>query len=292
MARRKKISFAEDFIDMVTMLPWWAGITLAIISYIFFHYFAAQPLTISRTVTNPGQLVSHSLFRAIATVTQYFVPLLSLVGAGLSFWKRRKRAILFERATSNPAADNLDNMSWQEFEILVGGSFRQQGYRVMETGGYGADGGVDLVLTKDNEKFLVQCKQWKAYKVSVEVVRELYGVMAAKGAAGGMVVTSGRFTDPAIEFAQGRNIKLINGIELHAMIHKTKTVNQDISILSNASINTSNSEINDTTYSNSPACPICSMEMIQRKASRGQNAGGLFWACSGYPSCRGTRQIA
>ena len=56
----------------------------------------------------------------------------------------------------------LDGMSWREFEMLVGEAFRLQGYRVIETGGGGADGGIDLVLFKGSEKFLVQCKQWKA----------------------------------------------------------------------------------------------------------------------------------
>jgi hypothetical protein len=37
-----------------------------------------------------------------------------------------------------------------------------------------------------SEEFLVQCKQWRAFKVGVVVVRKLYGVMAAKGAAGGL----------------------------------------------------------------------------------------------------------
>ena len=80
-----------------------------------------------------------------------------------------------------------------------------------ESGGGGADGGVDLVLTRDGEKHLVQCKQWRAFKVGVDVVRELYGVMAAKGAAGGFVVTSGRFTDEAQDFARGRNVQLVDG---------------------------------------------------------------------------------
>ena len=97
-------------------------------------------------------------------------------------------------------------MSWREFEMLVGEAFRLQGYSVTETGGGEPDGGIDLTLTKGTEKFLVQCKQWKAYKVSVDVVRELYGVMAAKDAAGGFVVTSGRFTDDARKFAEGRNV--------------------------------------------------------------------------------------
>lgn len=63
----------------------------------------------------------------------------------------------------------------------MGEAFRMQGYRVVETGGNGPDGGIDLILRKDREKYLVQCKQWKAFSVVVPVVRELYGVMAAKG---------------------------------------------------------------------------------------------------------------
>ncbi|MBC7601596.1 MAG: restriction endonuclease, partial [Ramlibacter sp.] len=32
MARRKKTSPAEDLMDLVAMLPWWAGVGLALIS--------------------------------------------------------------------------------------------------------------------------------------------------------------------------------------------------------------------------------------------------------------------
>lgn len=80
-------------------------------------------------------------------------------------------------------------MAWKEFEKLVGEAFRLQGYQVTELGGDGPDGGIDLVLRKGHEKFLVQCKQWKAFTVGVAVVRELYGVMAAKGATGGFIVS-------------------------------------------------------------------------------------------------------
>ena len=43
------------------------------------------------------------------------------------------------------------------------------------------------------------------------VVRELYGVMAAKGAAGGFVVTTGSFTEEAVSFAIGRKVTLVDG---------------------------------------------------------------------------------
>jgi len=50
------------------------------------------------------------------------------------------------------------------------------------------------------KKFLVQCKQWKAFKVGVDVVQELHGVMAAKGVTCGFVVTFGRFGVGRVSF--------------------------------------------------------------------------------------------
>src|SRR5687767_13924553 len=110
--------------------------------------------------------------------------------------------------------------------MLVSEGFRLQGYQVEETGGGGPDGGIDLVLSgpgkTGREKFLVQCKQWRAFKVGVTVVRELYDVMAARGAAGGFVVTSGRFTEEAISFASGRNVTLVDGSKLHGLLRQAK----------------------------------------------------------------------
>jgi hypothetical protein len=35
-----------------------------------------------------------------------------------------------------------------------------------------------------------------------------------------------------------------------------------------------------------PNCPACNAAMVKRQAKKGPNAGGWFWACSGYPKCR------
>ena len=74
----------------------------------------------------------------------------------------------------------------------------------------------------DGEKLLVQCKHWKAYKVGMSVVRELFGLMGAKGAAGGFVVTSGRCTQEAKDFATGGNIRLVDGEALFALIQSVR----------------------------------------------------------------------
>jgi len=40
-----------------------------------------------------------------------------------------------------------------------------------------------------------------------------------------------------------------------------------------------------------PNCPLCEKPMRRRTAKTGSNAGKAFWSCSGYPDCKGTRNI-
>lgn len=292
MARRKKSSPAEDFMELVAMLPWWAGVALAVLSYVLLHKVAAQPFAVA---TQPGQvsaMVTQGLWKGLASVGQYIAPILCLAGAGMSAWQRKVRRKLVEDVAQSKASDALDGMSWREFELLVGEGFRLQGYQVVETGGGGADGGVDLVLSKPGrnggEKFLVQCKQWRAYKVGVDVVRELYGVMAARGATGGFVVTSGRFTDEAVSFASGRNVALVDGPKLRGLLQQARA-----SASSSAPARPATQPAAPTkgAPAESPPCPLCSKPMVQRAAKRGANAGSEFWGCTDYPACRGTRSI-
>jgi restriction system protein len=189
--------------DLVAMLPWWVGMALAFVSYLILHQLAAAPKI---GALQPGQMadvVTRSMVAGLASVGQFVIPLFCLLGALGSFFRRRKREVLVEVVSQSKSADALNGMSWREFEMLVSEAFRLQGYKVTEEGGGGPDGGVDLVARKCSESFLVQCKQWKAFKVGVDVVRELYGVMAAQGAAGVFVVTSGSFTADAQAFAEG-----------------------------------------------------------------------------------------
>ena len=285
MARKRKTSPLDDMLDLVSMLPWWAGVAIAVVGYVVLHRMA----TVQITAVQPGQvgnIMTQSVVAGLATAGQYIVPLVGLVGAVMSFFRRRQRTALVTDVAQAKNANVLDGMSWREFEILVGEAYRLQGYHVTETGGGGADGGIDLALTKGGEKFLVQCKQWKAFKVGVDVVRELYGVMAAKGATGGFVVTSGRFTDDAKAFADGRNVQLVDGPKLFAMIKQAKqsvvTKSPQPPAPSMASV--AKSEIG-------PTCPQCGSSMVKRTARNGKNAGSEFWGCAKFPACRGVRQL-
>ncbi len=289
--------------ELVSLLPWWAGVGLAVVSYLGLSQLAAsfsQPVAVK-----PGQMgavVQGALLGSLAMVAQYVVPMVCLVGAAISAFRRRQRRALVGEVAQSPAASTIDGMSWREFELLVGEAYRLQGFQVTETGGGGADGGVDLVLARGGEKFFVQCKQWKAYKVGVETVRELYGVMAARGATGGFVVTSGRFTKDARLFTQGRNIQLVDGPRLLAMIQMARQPGADAigtfipapgSIPAIAEAATGSAAVQGAGARNpaQPGCPQCGSGMVQRIARTGRNAGGAFWGCSTYPACRGVRQV-
>jgi len=307
MARKKKSSPADDLIGLVSMMPWWAGVALAAISYFVLHQMA----TAASVPLKPGDTgaLLKTMFKGAAYGLQYIIPIVCLAGAAISAWKRRERQGLLQRVVASKSADVLDGMTWHQFERLVGEAFRLQGYTVTETGGGGADGGVDLALTRGGEKFLVQCKQWRAFKVGVDVVRELYGVMAAKGAAGGFVVTSGRFTAEATSFASGRNVKLVDGPQLHALIKQAQAArdNRDAQPPRPSSRATAASPLSPLasgpegpaaraslagSAASAQTCPLCSKALVKRIARRGANAGGEFWGCTGYPECKGTRPIA
>ncbi|MDP2882950.1 MAG: restriction endonuclease [Azonexus sp.] len=127
------------------------------------------------------------------------------------------------------------------------------------------------------DKYLLQCKQWKAMKVGVAVVRELYGVMTAERAVGGFVVVSGEFTADAQAFVEGRSITLVSARPLQKMAVNgaanpvTRKVQQALPEIA------------------VPACPKCGKPMVSRLARQGTRAGQFFWGCGDFSTCSGVR---
>lgn len=93
----------------------------------------------------------------------------------------------------------------RKFEELVAEIFRDLGYETVLTP-KSKDGGRDVhAIRKDSVGtmlFLIECKRWARDRpVGVEVVRGLYGVVAAEKATCGIVATTSRFTTGAKQFA-------------------------------------------------------------------------------------------
>jgi restriction system protein len=95
-------------------------------------------------------------------------------------------------------------------------------------------------------------------------VRELYGVMAAERVAGGYVVTSGTFSRDAKGLASGRNIELMDGKGLEALLRDGRS----------AAPGPKRAKVSNSTQGE-PICPKCKSPMVMRTAKKGSNVGGF-----------------
>lgn len=261
MARR-------TLVDDLVVLPWWVLIVIAAVVYVTLTYLIAN--------IDAPNIYLQSLFSASVNVA---VPLSLLILffaciSALQAWCKR------EMLEKQSGVDSIRDLSWQQFEWLVGEAYKRRGYAITQNGGAGPDDGIDLVLIKADNKILVQCKNWRTTKVGVGVVRELLGAMTAKDAKHGFVVCSGDDTKPAQIFAKENHIVLINGAALTTLIGDVQQSN-----------NVQKSKAINTPTNNTPTkilCPICNSTMVRRTAKRGARAGRAFWGCSQFPKCKGT----
>lgn len=118
---------------------------------------------------------------------------------------------------ADPAVE-IRAMKWANVQLLLAEAFRLQGFLVKEIGGELAD----MVLVKEEGTWLVDCRHWSAAEVGANAPGQLYGAMGRLGAKGGYVVTAGKFTPNALEFARGLNVELVPGRELARMLEMAK----------------------------------------------------------------------
>lgn len=272
----RKSSIFEDVMQLTARLPWQYGLALATFFGVALHALASHlVLDDPKAAAQVGTVISRQLIAAVASILQWVLPTACLIGAGVSALQRRRGIVLFGQVRTEGSAA-LSAMSWREFEALIAEAFRQQGFTVAENPTGGADGGVDLVLRRDSRLYLVQCKHWRRSSVGVAVVRELYGVVTARGAKGGFVVTSGTFTIEARSFAAQCKLQLIDGAALQTMVSGVGRSSND-----SASIGRGARQ-----------CPTCGRDMALRTARRGFAAGKQFWGCERFPQCRGTAEVS
>jgi len=186
MAQRK-----SSVIENLILCPWWISLALAIFSYGALH-----------------------------------APLISLCLLCLATLSALRTSVNSRMLQQQAGLDSLCRLSWKQFEDLVGEAYRRQGYAVKEMLGGGTDEGVDLILTRNGETTLVQCKRWRGLPVPVGIARLLYGVLMDRKAAAAKLVATSQFTPEAIGFAKGRPIELIDAealLELLAHVRSSGT---------------------------------------------------------------------
>ncbi len=220
MAGRRK-NLIEDIVELTTQLPWWVGVVAALLSWAVMYGLLRTPPPVSF----PSDEVILPVLRGVVMGLQFLLPAVFLAAAALSAWLNYKHYKNYADVAGERGHAALELLTWREFEHLVGEFFRRKGFSVEQHGGPEPDGGVDLVASIGEDRYLVQCKHWRVQRVGVKVVREICGVAAAQNAAGVFVVTSGTFTDEARRFVEENriDIELIAGDQLRRMIQGLET---------------------------------------------------------------------
>ncbi len=143
-----------------------------------------------------------------------------LTGLGLLLWgllkeTRKQRFLRAVAAGERTAADILD-MSSGRFEDLVIELYRALGYRARRVGSAGHFGQEILLQRGDGFCWLVQCRGWRG-PVGDEVVQQFWGSVRAGSADGGILITTGTFSQRARDWASARRISLLEGEEFLEM---------------------------------------------------------------------------
>lgn len=265
MPRRRK----EDFFDLLIDCPWWLSIIFAVFAYAGAKYGLPWYAQDNRILSG--------MAKGISPLALYFTFPFLLI-AVVAFIRSFSRRALLNRQTG---LESIRSLSWRDFERLCGEAFLRRGYAVKENGLGGADGGIDLILSKNGETHLVQCKHWKKSKVGVKDIRELFGIVMAEHAASGIFIATDHFTQDARAFADDKPLDLINGA---ALVDLIGLVNPQANPLP---ATPEPLPMKETQKPVSPVCPRCGDTMQLKTAQRGQYKGKPFWGCTNYPACRG-----
>ncbi|QOY63697.1 restriction endonuclease [Lysobacter sp. H21R4] len=275
MGRRRKSG-----LDEVASWPWQMGILAGIVAFLLIRY------GIGAWLSAAGGPLLGPVGQQIGSITAPFAWIVMFacwLAAAVSWANARKRRSLHDTRRD---LDSLADISWREFEMLVGESFRRQGYDVLETGLGGKDGGIDLIVSKGGRRELVQCKQWKRRQVGVATVREMWGLVDHHRADAVHIVSVGDFTADAARFTSGKPIHLITGRELLDRIRAAQT---GVGRAPAAAPLQPQGPEHAGPAEAPPLCPVCAGAMLQRHNRR---SGETFWGCARYPQCKGTKPAA
>jgi restriction system protein len=102
---RKKTSPVEGLFEIAVLLPWWAGVGLALVAYFVCHSFATAEIAVG---TKPGELghaIGQTIVKTIASVAQYVLPMILLAGAAASAIAKAKYKTRFPRQVRSQAAN-------------------------------------------------------------------------------------------------------------------------------------------------------------------------------------------
>ena len=219
--------------------------------------------------------------------TRTFVIAVIVVGAGLMYliWRNRQRQLLLDATavTHSPfggasaevgdagatfTSDLLSKLEWKKFEELVADYYAKTGVVATRTK-TGPASPVHIRISWKGEPRPFACVQCIAHPpglVDAKPLQDLMGVLAAEDIRRGYVVTSGKFSVPARDFAEEKHLTLMPG---DIFLEK-------LNALPDAARNEIMQALTTGDYQ-TPSCPKCEARMVKSPDNPNQ------WRCAAHP---------
>jgi restriction system protein len=121
----------------------------------------------------------------------------------------------------NYLSKQIEELTPYEFEHYIAELFKKMGYKSRTTNASG-DYGVDVIAKNKEEIIAIQVKKYKGSPVGNKEVQRLLGAMQMKKIQADrcILITTSRFTQNAINQAEGCPIELWDGKDLAKIIKK------------------------------------------------------------------------
>lgn len=233
-------------------------------------------------VENPDLDPSAGLF-----TTQTFVIIAVIVvgGVGLLWWQRRQRELEMEASALShtpfnaPAggvegdgaqfeAEFLARLEWKRFEELVEAYYSKTGVVAVRTkGGPASPAQIKISWKGEPQPFaLVRCIPHSDDLIEIKPLQELFTLLAAEDIRRGYVVTPGRFSVAARDYAAEKHLTLLSGDlfleKLNALPGAARTEIMQTAAAGDSSV---------------PSCPTCEAKLTRT------NDSPPVWRCAAHP---------
>lgn len=156
----------------------------------------------------------------------------------LHYLKSAKKRLVDEKNRIHSDVIKLDeiyNLSPQEFERWCSILLSIMGYENIQNTPLGSDGGKDIICAKDGEPVYVECKRYKyeddaQFVVDKATMQKLTGTMVGSNIKQGIILTTGKATEEALQFARELSdisIKVYDGAAIEAIYNEGKEQSTD-----------------------------------------------------------------
>lgn len=169
------------------------------------------------------------------------------------------------------------------FRRLCKAFFDQMGFRAVKIS-ESTDPGVSapaILYSKSSDKpfSIFQCQVGPG-TVDVGVVEKFHAAMTAAGMPGGYFLSTGEFSQSAIDFAGPQKINLIDLDKFVELAGKMPESSRNILL----EVITDSSDDEDDHKTEQHSCPKCSSKMLLKVSKEGMYKTGKYWLCP-MPDC-------